>query len=103
MNLPAAIDTARLAQNLSAGTALVMQRGVLKTQASTLALLAGATIAETADSYVSDRLVTSGALAALASPFPRFRVAWVPSTSRVALTRPLAGPRPAPAFPTISP
>ena len=63
VNLPAATDTARLAQNLSVGTAAVMQRGVLKTQASTLALLAGATIAETADSYVSGRLVTSGELA----------------------------------------
>ena len=43
--------------------AVVMQRGVLKTQTSTLALLMDATIVETADSYVSGRLVTSGALA----------------------------------------
>ena len=42
---------------------MVMRRGVLKTQASTLALLAGATMTETANSYVSGRLVTSGALA----------------------------------------
>ncbi|GAA3966260.1 hypothetical protein GCM10022407_10710 [Hymenobacter antarcticus] len=63
VNLPAATDTARLAQNLTVGTAVVMQRGVLKTQTSALGLLAGATIAETADAYVSGRLVTSGALA----------------------------------------
>ena len=63
VNLPAAADTARLAQSLSVGTAVVMQRGVLKTRASALGLLAGATIAETADAYVSGRVVTSGALA----------------------------------------
>ena len=63
VNLPTATDTARLAQSLTVGTALAMQHGVLKTQASALTLANGATIAETADSYVSGRVLASGLLA----------------------------------------
>lgn len=69
VNLPAATDTARLAQSLTVGQALVMQRGVLKTQSSALTLainssplLPGSTVAsitETADSYVSGRVLAS--------------------------------------------
>ena len=62
VNLPALADTARLAQALTVGTALTMQRGVLKTQASALTLTQAATITETADSYVSGRVLANGIL-----------------------------------------
>jgi Zn-dependent metalloprotease/subtilisin-like proprotein convertase family protein len=64
VNLPAATDTARLGQRLLVNTALTMQRGVLKTQAAEVSLSQGATIAETADSYVSGRVLALGAVAA---------------------------------------
>jgi subtilisin-like proprotein convertase family protein len=60
VNLPAAADTARLAQGLTVGTALVAQRGILKTQAATLVLTQGATISETADAYVSGLVRATG-------------------------------------------
>ncbi|WP_210518851.1 M4 family metallopeptidase [Hymenobacter terricola] len=63
VNLPAAADTARLAQSLTVGTAVIMQRGILKTQASALTLTQGATITETADAYVSGRVQATGVLA----------------------------------------
>jgi len=63
VNLPAATDTARLAQSLTAGTAVVLQRGILKTQAAALVLNTGATLAETADAYVSGRVLATGPLA----------------------------------------
>ncbi|MDO7851412.1 M4 family metallopeptidase [Hymenobacter convexus] len=62
VNLPAATDTARLAQRLTVGTALTMQRGVLKTQAADVTLSQGATITETADAYVSGRVLAVGQL-----------------------------------------
>ena len=62
VNLPAATDTARLAQSLTVSKVLTVQQGVLKTQASTLTLTAGATIAETAAAYVSGRVLASGAV-----------------------------------------
>lgn len=62
VNLPAATDTARLAQNLTVVAAATLQRGVLKTQASALGLTIGATIAETVDAYVSGRVLASGVL-----------------------------------------
>ncbi|GAB3572372.1 M4 family metallopeptidase [Hymenobacter daeguensis] len=60
VNLPAAADTARLAQGLTVGTALTAQRGMLKTQAATLVLAQGATISETADAYVSGLVRATG-------------------------------------------
>ncbi|WP_410779761.1 M4 family metallopeptidase [Hymenobacter negativus] len=63
VNLPAAADTARLAQSLTVGTALVAQRGILKTQAATLVLTQGATINETADAYVSGLVRATGMVA----------------------------------------
>ncbi len=70
VNLPAATDTARLAQRLTVGAAATVQRGILKTQAADLTLLPGATVAETTDAYVSGRLLTSGPLGTSASqPF----------------------------------
>ncbi|GAA4035152.1 hypothetical protein GCM10022409_19690 [Hymenobacter glaciei] len=67
VNLPAAADTARLAQMLFVTKALTLQRGILKTQASSLALMTGGTIAETADAYVSGRVMTSGLVSASTS------------------------------------
>jgi bacillolysin len=63
VNLPAATDTARLAQSLTVGTAATLQRGVLKTQAATLLLTQGATISETADAYVSGLVRATGLVA----------------------------------------
>ena len=60
MSLPAAADTARLAQNLTVGKGLTLQQGILKTQTSILTLAPGATIAETATAYVSGRVLASG-------------------------------------------
>ncbi|MFD2720479.1 M4 family metallopeptidase [Hymenobacter monticola] len=61
VNLPAATDTARLAQFLTVNAAAVMQRGILKT--TQLALLSlsgtGTGITETADSYVSGYVATA--------------------------------------------
>ena len=62
VNLPAATDTARLAQALTVGTALTVQRGILKTQTATLTLSPAATIAEAATAYVSGRVAASGAI-----------------------------------------
>ena len=67
VNLPAATDTARLSQRLTVGAAATVQRGILKTQAADLTLLPGATIAETADAYVSGRVLASGPLGTSAS------------------------------------
>jgi len=63
VNLPAAADTARLAQGLTVAAVATLQRGVLKTQISALTLTTGATITETADAYVSGRVLASGLLA----------------------------------------
>ncbi|MDO7849831.1 M4 family metallopeptidase [Hymenobacter sp. M29] len=62
VNLPAATDTARLAQRLTVSTALTMQRGVLKTQTADVSLVQSATITETADAYVSGRVLALGQL-----------------------------------------
>ena len=62
VSLPAATDTARLAQRLTVGASLSVQRGLLKTQAADVTLLPGVTIAETADAYVVGRLLASGPL-----------------------------------------
>ncbi|WP_052732693.1 M4 family metallopeptidase [Hymenobacter terrenus] len=64
VNLPTAADTARLAQSLIVNTAIVVQRGVLKTQAAALSLTRGATITETADAYVSGRVLALGVVGA---------------------------------------
>ncbi|MCI1186962.1 M4 family metallopeptidase [Hymenobacter sp. DH14] len=64
VNLPAAADTARLAQSLTVGKALTLQRGILKTQSSALTLTPGATITETATAYVSGRVLASGPVSA---------------------------------------
>jgi len=62
VNLPAAADTVRLTQNLTVGTAAVVQQGILKTQAAMLLLTQGATISETAGAYVSGLVQTTGML-----------------------------------------
>ncbi|MBF9140874.1 M4 family metallopeptidase [Hymenobacter properus] len=62
VNLPAAADTARLAQFVAVSVAATMQRGVLKTTQSALLNLAGARLTETADSYVSGYVSTTGPL-----------------------------------------
>ncbi|GAC1599972.1 MAG: hypothetical protein NVS3B25_27330 [Hymenobacter sp.] len=67
VSLPAATDTAHLAQGLTVGSALVVQRGVLKTHAAPLVLAAGATCSETAEAYVSGQVVASGMLSATGS------------------------------------
>ena len=64
VNLPAAADTARLAQFVTITKALTVQRGILKTQVSALFLMSGGTIVETADAYVSGRVITSGLVSA---------------------------------------
>ncbi|WP_460504132.1 hypothetical protein, partial [Hymenobacter agri] len=67
VNLPAAADTARLAQSLTVATAFTAQRGILKTQAAALTLASGATMAETADAYVSGRVLASAPLSTTAA------------------------------------
>jgi bacillolysin len=64
VNLPAATDTLRLAQQLTVTTALTAQQGILKTQASALTLAPAATISETAASYVSGQLLASANMTA---------------------------------------
>ena len=62
VNLPAAIDTARLAQYMVVNKAVAMQRGILKAPRSSPLSIGGATISELANSYVSGYVGTSGLL-----------------------------------------